>query len=135
MSNCKKELEKKEIIVDVVDDFSSKTRYGIINKLKGTHHVSPKITFYYKECAIDIYEIENYFLMHCPCRWWNFVLLKEQKYSSYEKMEEECIGYLKLMGIEKHEQLSLFQDKDIIQVEKLENYYNEQHSPDEEIYL
>lgn len=135
MKNFVEKSIKREIIIDVIDDFNSNTRYEIINKLKGTYHVSPKITFYYKECVIDIYEIENYFLMHCPCRWWNFVLLKEQKYSSYEKMEEECIEYLKLMGVEKHEQLSLFQDKDTIQVEKLENYYNEQHSSDEEIYL
>lgn len=135
MKNFVEKPIKREIVVDVIDDFNFKIRYEIINKLKGTHHVSPKITFYYKECIIDIYEIKGYLLMHCPCRWWNFVLLKEQKYLSYEKMEEECIGYLKLMGVEENEKLSLFQDKDTIQVEKLENYYNEQHSPNEEIYL
>lgn len=135
MGNCKKELEKKEIIVDVVDDFNFNIRYNIINQLKGTYNVLPCYSFNYKECSVDIYLIKDYFLMHCPCRWWNFVLLKEQKYSSYEKMKEECIGYLKLMGVEKHEKLCLFQDKDTIQVEKLENYYNEQHSPDEETYL
>lgn len=114
MKNFVEKPIKREIVLDVIDDFSFNTRYKVINKLKGTYHVIPKITFYYKNCVIDIYEIENYFLMHCPCRWWNFVLLKEQKYLSYEKMEEECIGYLKLMGIEENGQLSLFQDKDTI---------------------
>lgn len=125
MGNCKKELEKKEIIVDVVDDFNCDIRYNVINQLKGTYNISPSYSFHYKECNVDIYIIKDCFLMHCPCRWWNFVLLKEQKYSNYEKMKEECIGYLKLMGVEKNEKLSLFQDKDTIQVEKLENYYNE----------
>lgn len=135
MDNCKKELEKKEIIVDVVDDFNYDIRYNIINQLKGTYNVSPSYSFHYKECNVDIYIIKDYFLMHCPCRWWNFVLLENKIYKSYEEIKKECIGYLDLMGVEKHEQLSLFQDKDTIQVEKLENYYNEQHSPDEEIYL
>lgn len=135
MGNCKKELEKKEIIVDVVDDFNLNIRYNVINQLKGTYNISPYYSFHHKECNVDIYLIKDCFLMHCPCRWWNFVLLENKIYRSYEEIKKECIGYLDLMGVEKHEKLCLYQDKDIIQVEKLENYYNEQHSPDEEIYL
>lgn len=135
MKNFVKKPIKKEIIVDVVDDFNYNIRYNIINQLKGTYNISPAYSFHYKECNIDIYLIKEHFLMHCPCRWWNFVLLKNKTYSSHEEIKKECISYLDLMGVEKHEKLCLFQDKDTIQVEKLENYYNEQHSPDEETYL
>lgn len=135
MGNCKKELEKKEIIVDVVDDFNYDIRYNIINQLKGIYNVSPSYSFHYKECNVDIYIIKDYFLMHCPCRWWNFVLMKKCEYSNYEEMKKECMRYLDCMKVSKPEQQSLFQNEDEKTVERLENFYNEQHSSDEEVYL
>ena len=135
MGNYISYSKDRKIIVDKIDDFNINFRFDIINKLKGIHKTSPKLSFQYKGYNIDIYKINDYFLMHCPCRWWNFVLMKKCEYSNYEEMKEECMRYLDCMKVSKPEQQSLFQNEDEKTVERLENFYNEQHSSDEEVYL
>lgn len=135
MGNYVSYSKDREIVVDKIDDFDTNFRFDIINKLKGTYKTSPKLSFQYKNCNIDIYKINDYFLMHCPCRWWNFVLMKKYEYSNYEEMKKECMRYLDCMKVSKPEQQYLFQNEDEKTVERLENFYNEQHSSDEEVYL
>lgn len=97
-----------KIVVDKIDDFDPYFRSIIINKLKGTYEIFPTFSFQYKSCNIDIYKIDGYFLMHCPCRWWNYVLMLKKVYSNYEEMKKECMRYLDCMKVLNPEQQSLF---------------------------
>ncbi len=121
MNNYVSYLKDREIIVDKVDDFNFNFRYTIINKLKGAHKTSPKLSFQYRGCNIDIYKINNYFLMHCPCRWWNYVLMLKREYSNYEEMKRECMRYLDCMNVSKPYQKSLFSDEDEKKIECLKS--------------
>ena len=108
MGNYISYSKNRKIIVDEVDDFNFDFRYDVINKLKGIHKTSPKLSFQHNGLNIDIYNIDSYFLMYCPCCWWNFVLMKKCKYSNYKEMKQECIKYLDCMKVSKSQQQSLF---------------------------
>ena len=48
MGNYVSYSKNRKIIVDKIDDFNTNFRFDVINKLKGTHKTSPKLSFSHK---------------------------------------------------------------------------------------